>query len=147
ITPILTRAGAFYVRRGVGKALPEVSDALTRVVAKHPSLMFFIEGQRSRGRHVLPPKRGLLRALTGTGRPSALIPIAISYERIPEEGAFERELCGGRRSAMSLEAILRWLLARARGQVDLGPIHIACGEPQLLDEGTDVQELARHVAG
>ena len=106
VTPILTRAGAFYVRRGVGKALPEVREELARVVERHPALMFFIEGQRSRGRHVLPPKRGLLRALQGTGRPSALIPIAISYERIPEESAFERELSGGRRSAMSLEAIV-----------------------------------------
>jgi alcohol-forming fatty acyl-CoA reductase len=147
VTPILNRAGAFYVRRGVGKALPEVREELARVVARHPALMFFIEGQRSRGRHVLPPKRGLLRALQGTGRPSAIIPIAISYERIPEESAFERELRGGRRSAMSLEAILRWLLALARGKVDLGRIHIACGEPQLLGETSDVQDTARHVAG
>jgi fatty acyl-CoA reductase len=147
VTPILSRAGAFYVRRGVGKALPEVREALARVALRHPALMFFIEGQRSRGRHVLPPKRGLLRALQGTGRPSAIIPIAISYERIPEESAFERELRGGRRSAMSLEAILRWLLALTRGEVDLGRIHIACGEPQLLGPASDVQELARHVAG
>jgi 1-acyl-sn-glycerol-3-phosphate acyltransferase len=147
VTPILTRAGAFYVRRGVGKALPEVRTELARVAARHPALMFFIEGQRSRGRHVLPPKRGLLRALAGTGRPSALLPIAISYERIPEESAFERELRGGRRSAMSLEAILRWLMALTRGEVDLGRIHIACGEPQLLGPESDVQELARHVAG
>jgi alcohol-forming fatty acyl-CoA reductase len=96
---------------------------------------------------VLPPKRGLLRALQGTERPSALIPIAISYERIPEESAFERELRGGRRSAMSLAAILRWLLALSRGQVDLGRIHIACGEPQILTPSSDVQQLARHVAG
>lgn len=147
VTPILSRAGAFYVRRGVGKALPEVRRELARVVERHRALMFFIEGQRSRGRHVLPPKRGLLRALQGTSRPSAVIPIAISYERIPEEGAFERELRGGRRSAMSLEAIVRWLLALTRGEVDLGRIHIACGEPQLLGPETEVQQLARHVAG
>lgn len=147
ITPILSRAGAFYVRRGVGKALPEVQKELAKIAHRHPALMFFIEGQRSRGRHVLPPKRGLLRALQGTGRPSAIIPIAISYERIPEESAFERELRGGRRSAMSLEAILRWLLALTRGEVELGRIHIACGEPQLLGETSDVQGLARRVAG
>jgi alcohol-forming fatty acyl-CoA reductase len=147
ITPILNRAGAFYVRRGVGKALPEVRAELARVVARHPALMFFIEGQRSRGRHVLPPKRGLLRALQGTGRSAAIVPIAISYERIPEESAFDRELRGGRRSALSLEAILRWLLALVRGQVELGRIHIACGEPQLLSEASDVQHLARRVAG
>jgi alcohol-forming fatty acyl-CoA reductase len=147
ITPILSRAGAFYVRRGVGKALPEVREEIRRIASRHRALMFFIEGQRSRGRHVLPPKRGLLRALQTTGQAAAIIPIAISYERIPEEGAFERELRGGRRSAMSLEAIVRWLLALSRGQVDLGRIHIACGEPQTLLDSTDVQELARRVAG
>jgi alcohol-forming fatty acyl-CoA reductase len=147
VTPILKRAGAFYVRRGVGKALPEVQEELDRIASESRSLMFFIEGQRSRGRHVLPPKRGLLRALQGTLRPAAIIPIAISYERIPEESAFERELRGGRRSAMSLEAIFRWLLELSRGQVDLGRIHISCGEPQLLEAETDVQELARRVAG
>ena len=147
VTPILNRAGAFYVRRGVGKALPEVQRELAQIARDSQSLMFFIEGQRSRGRHVLPPKRGLLRALQGTGRPAAIFPIAISYERIPEESAFERELRGGRRSSMSLEAILRWLVSLSRGKVDLGRIHIVCGEPQLLESPTDVQELARNVAG
>ena len=147
ITPILNRAGAFYVRRGVGKALPEVQRELSQIAHDSQSLMFFIEGQRSRGRHVLPPKRGLLRALQGTDRPAAIFPIAISYERIPEESAFERELRGGRRSAMSLEAMVRWLVSLSRGQVDLGRIHIACGEPQLLEPTADVQELARRVAG
>ena len=97
VTPILNRAGAFYVRRGVGKALPEVQRELAQIARDSQSLMFFIEGQRSRGRHVLPPKRGLLRALQGTGRPAAIFPIAISYERIPEESAFEpasRARCG-----------------------------------------------------
>jgi hypothetical protein len=75
-----------------------------------------------------------------------VLPLAISYERVPEESAFDRELRGGKRSAMSLEAIVRWLVCLARGQVQLGRVHIACGSPLGLDQGTDVQVLARNVA-
>jgi alcohol-forming fatty acyl-CoA reductase len=143
---LLTKAGAFYVRRGVGKAVPEVRRELERALSDEGSLMFFIEGQRSRGRHVLAPKRGLLRALQETGRSFAVLPIAISYERVPEEGAFERELKGGRRSAMSIEAILRWLVHLAAKRVQLGRVHIACGKPLLLQAGSRVQTLASDVA-
>ncbi len=146
VSRVLTRAGAFYVRRGVGRAVPELGQELERVVKEARALMFFIEGQRSRGRRVLAPKRGLLRALQATNRPFAVLPIAISYERVPEESAFERELRGGARSKMSVEAIFRWLLALGRGEVKLGRVHMACGNPLLLDPTTDVQDLARQVA-
>jgi fatty acyl-CoA reductase len=146
VSRILSRAGAFYVRRGVGKAVPELGQELDRIVKESGALMFFIEGQRSRGRRVLAPKRGLLRALQATDRPFAVLPLAIAYERVPEESAFERELRGGARSAMSLEAIVRWLVALGRGEVKLGRVHIACGNPLILDRGSDVQVLARQVA-
>lgn len=146
VSRILSRAGAFYVRRGVGKAVPELGQELDRIVKDSGALMFFIEGQRSRGRRVLAPKRGLLRALQATDRPFAVLPLAIAYERVPEESAFERELRGGARSSMSLEAILRWLLALGRGEVKLGRVHIACGNPLILDRASDVQVLARQVA-
>jgi fatty acyl-CoA reductase len=146
VSRILKRAGAFYVRRGVGKAVPELGEELDRIVKDSGALMFFIEGQRSRGRRVLAPKRGLLRALQATQRSFAVLPLAIAYERVPEESAFERELRGGARSAMSLEAILRWLVALGRGEVKLGRVHIACGNPLLLNPASDVQGLARQVA-
>ncbi|MEY4547691.1 MAG: hypothetical protein RL685_3886, partial [Pseudomonadota bacterium] len=146
VSRILSKAGAFYVRRGVGRAAPELGQELDRVVKEASALMFFIEGQRSRGRRVLAPKRGLLRALQATNRPFALLPLAISYERVPEESAFERELTGGARSSMSLKAIVRWLVALGRGEVKLGRVHMACGTPLLLDPATDVQDLARQVA-
>jgi fatty acyl-CoA reductase len=146
VSGILKRAGAFYVRRGVGKAVPELRQEIERIARESSALMFFIEGQRSRGRRVLAPKRGLLRALQATGKSFAVLPLAIAYERVPEESAFERELRGGARSSMSVEAIVRWLVALGRGQVRLGRVHIACGNPLVLDPVTDVQDLARQVA-
>jgi 1-acyl-sn-glycerol-3-phosphate acyltransferase len=142
---ILRQARAFYIRRGVGHEVPEVSEELKRITAKEASLMFFVEGQRSRARRVLPPKRGLLRGLQSTGRTFAVLPIAVSYDRVPEERAFERELTGGARSRMSLTAILKWLAELARGEVQLGRVHLACGTPVVLDASTDVQLLAEQV--
>ncbi|AKT37947.1 1-acyl-sn-glycerol-3-phosphate acyltransferase [Chondromyces crocatus] len=142
---LLQRSQAFYVRRGVGKEVHEVSDALRRLVAREASVMFFIEGQRSRSRQALVPRRGLLRALQATGRKFVVLPIAISYDRVPEESSFERELSGGRRSRMSLTAILRWLSQMARDEVQLGRIHLACGEPLPLDTSSDVRGLAKSI--
>ncbi len=140
---VLREARAFYIRRGVGKADPAVGEELRRLVGARASLMFFVEGERSRARRVLAPRRGLLRGLQDTGGAFTVLPIAISYDRVPEEAAFERELGGGARSRMSLPAILKWLAQLARGQVRLGRIHMACGEPLLLAPSADVGALSR----
>lgn len=142
---LLKQSQAFYIKRGVGKEVPEVSDELRRIAARKASLMFFVEGQRSRARRVLAPKRGLLRGLQATGRTFAVLPIAMSYDRVPEESAFERELKGGERSKMSLTAILKWLAHLARDEVQLGRVHISCGDPIVLDPSTDVHALAAEI--
>ncbi|MDC0748678.1 1-acyl-sn-glycerol-3-phosphate acyltransferase [Polyangium mundeleinium] len=142
---LLEQSQAFYVRRGVGKEVREVSYKLERLVARDASVMFFVEGQRSRARRALPPRRGLLRALQATGRRFVVLPIAISYDRVPEEGAFEGELGGGARPPMSLTATLEWLTQMARDEVQLGRVHIACGAPLTLEPSTEVQPLAREI--
>jgi 1-acyl-sn-glycerol-3-phosphate acyltransferase len=142
---LLRASRAFYIRRGVGKEVPELSEELRRLSGKGASVMFFIEGQRSRAREFLTPKRGLLRGLQATQRTFVVLPIAISYDRVPEESAFERELSGGRRSRMSLPGLLRWVARVSRGQVSLGRVHLACGEPITLRPGSDIPSLARAV--
>ena len=142
---ILRASRAFYLKRGVGREAPELSDELRRLAALDASLMVFVEGQRSRSRMVLAPKRGLLRGLQATGRTFAVLPIAISYDRLPEEAALERELAGGARSRMALAPLLAWLGRLARGAVELGRIHVACGELAVLGPGTDVPALAHAV--
>jgi 1-acyl-sn-glycerol-3-phosphate acyltransferase len=142
---LLRSARAFYLQRGVGHASPELSRALHQLAADRASLMFFIEGQRSRSRMALAPKRGLLRGLQATGCTFAVLPIAFSYDRIPEERALERELAGHPRARMRLAPLLAWLARLARGQVALGRIHVACGELQVLDAGTDIQAIAHRL--
>jgi nucleoside-diphosphate-sugar epimerase/1-acyl-sn-glycerol-3-phosphate acyltransferase len=142
---VLQQSRAFYIKRGVGKEAPELTEALQHLVAEQASLMFFVEGQRSRSRHFLPPKRGLLRGLQKTRRTFTVLPVSISYDRLPEEPAFDRELTGGARSKMSLPALLRWVGDLMRNRVQLGRMHLACGEPLVLDGQTDVPGLARRV--
>ena len=139
---VLRASRAFYIRRGVGKEVPELSEELRRIAGKKASVMFFIEGQRSRAREFLEPKRGLLRGLQATGQTFAILPLAIAYDRVPEEAALERELNGGRRSKMSLPALVKWVAQLARGNVQLGRVHISCGDPLRLDGKSDVRELA-----
>ena len=140
---VLRQARAFYVKRGVGREAPELSDELRRLAARGASLMFFVEGQRSRARLTLPPKRGLLRGLQATGRTFALLPVAFSYDRLPEEQALASELAGGGKPRMRLAPLLAWLGKLARGQVELGRVHLACGEPIVLDPSTDVHAASR----
>jgi alcohol-forming fatty acyl-CoA reductase len=108
--------------------------------------MVFPEGQRSRSRLELPPKRGLLRGLQNTGRSFTVLPISIGYERLPEEYALERELTGGRRSKLNLKAVQRWYRQVRAGDVRLGHIHITCGEPMVMNQLTDMHELTSKVA-
>ncbi len=142
---ILQRAQAFYLRRGTGQRSPELDAQLQRIASAGGSLMFFIEGQRSRSRHTLAPKRGLLRGLQSTGRSFVVLPVGLSYERLPEERSFERELTGGRRSRMYLAAIVRWARRLSRGEEQMGRIHITCGAPLPLTSGTDVPTLSQHI--
>lgn len=142
---ILRDSRAFYIKRGVGREAPELSQELKRLSAKGASLMFFVEGQRSRSRMFLAPKRGMLRGLQNTGRTFAVLPIAISYDRLPEEAALERELLGAGKAKMGIAPLLKWLGELAQGKVQLGRMHIACGELQVLDGGADVARLAKNI--
>ena len=144
---LFRRAGAFYVQRGHGREDPDLTEQIRQLVVGGHTLQFFIEGTRSRSRQFLPPKRGLLRALQQTGQHCTLLPIALSYDRLPEEASFIEELSGGAKARMSIVALLRWCWRMFWGRIDLGRIHIRCGRPLELDGSTDIHELGRRVIG
>jgi 1-acyl-sn-glycerol-3-phosphate acyltransferase len=147
-------AHAFYVKRGQGKADQSLTRQVHALVNKGCTLQFFIEGARSRSRRFLPPRRGMLRALQATGQPCVLLPVALTYDRVPDEALLLRELQGLPRPPFELRALLGWLGRVARGQVRLGRFHIGCGPLLPLEQGTDVvalslrviEELGRHTA-
>lgn len=142
---ILKAMHAFYLRRGQGREDPDLTRRVRELIEAGQTLEFFIEGQRSRSREFLPPRRGLLRALQATGKPCALLPIAISYDRVPEERAFARELAGHPKPRMRLRSLLAWTVDAWRGRIDLGRIHLACAPPVLLDRESDVHAVSQEV--
>src|SRR5204862_3660436 len=83
--------------------------------------------------------------LQASGEETAMLPIAISYERVPEEASFGRELAGEDRQQMRLSSLLGWTANLVRGRVHLGRIHLAAGAPVLVDPGRDAHEIARDV--
>ncbi len=136
---------AFYLERGVGREDPGLTRQVQNLVREGRAIEFFIEGQRSRSREFLPPKRGLLRCLQASGAPCTLLPVAISYDRVPEEAAFARELAGAPKPKMRLRPLLAWALRAWRGRIALGRIHIACGSPVCLDPEADVYGVSDEV--
>ena len=129
---------AFYLERGRGREDKRVTEAVHRLVRQGRVLEFFVEGQRSRSRRILPPRRGLLRSLQATGQPCAVLPLAIAYDHVPEERGFLEELGGAPKAPMRLRDLLAWTSRLFRGEVELGGAHLACGSPVRLDLTTDV---------
>lgn len=142
---LLRRLGAFYVRRGVGRADPELNDQIRQLVEQDEHILFFPEGQRSRSREFLKPRRGLLRSLQSTGKSFKILPVSISYERVPEEGAFIRETQEQERPRMSLFALIRWTYSMILGRVRLGRVHVKCGKMLELNPETDVHAISQQV--
>jgi len=137
--------GAFFLRRGLGAEDKELTQTVHRLAEAGRPILFFIEGGRSRSREFLPPRRGMLRCLQGTGRRFHLLPTMVNYDRVPEEATFEQELQGEQPARIRLRTLLAWLGKVRRGEVDLGRIHVSFGTPLELDLSSDVQTLAERV--
>ncbi|CAB9514315.1 Alkyldihydroxyacetonephosphate synthase, peroxisomal [Seminavis robusta] len=141
--------GAFYVRRGLGRADPELRSQVTKMKQHETSVIeVFLEGSRSRDRRFMEPKTGLLRSLAETGGNHLVVPISISYEKLPEQDILAQEAAGqcGRHS-LNTSGLLRWLMDVARGNVHLGRIHVAAGRPLGLDckSSADFKQVAQTV--
>jgi thioester reductase-like protein/1-acyl-sn-glycerol-3-phosphate acyltransferase len=145
VGPILRRAGAFYIRRGLGKADPQLTKQIVELVEEGHSLEFYVEGARSRSRRFLEPKRGILRALQQAGRPAVVMPLSISYDRVAEEAGFLSELEGHGKHHGGLGPLGAWLLKLMKGKIKLGRIHIRGGAPLRLDADSDVKALSRKI--
>lgn len=142
---LLASLHAFYVQRGEGREQKELTSRIHSMIRDGKAIEFFIEGTRSRSREFLAPKRGLLRSIQATGETCVLLPVSLSYDRVPEEAAFILELAGAPKPKMRLLPLLAWTLRVFRGQVDLGRVHIACGTPVRMDRDSDIEALSHEV--
>lgn len=142
---LFRRMHAFYLQRGQGREDKALTRQVHDLVREGRTLEFFIEGRRSRSRRFLEPRRGFLRSLQATGHRVALLPIAVSYDHVAEEATLLSELTGGEKPPMRLRDLAAWCLRLARGEIELGRIHVACGRPVALDLRGDVHDAAREV--
>jgi len=141
---ILAALGAF-VRRGGGSVQPDpaLRAEVGRVFRNSRPLEVFLEGLRSRGRRQLRLRTGLLRALRDVSqRTVALVPIALSYELLPEDESFYNELSGLPRAPLSTAALANWVLRGLRGDLpSYGDAHVKLGKARVLEASSDVREL------
>jgi 1-acyl-sn-glycerol-3-phosphate acyltransferase len=148
---LLRSVHAFYVERGASRENRNLAKRVHAMLYAGEVVEFFVEGARSRTREFLRPKRGLLRCLESSGRQCVLLPIAISYDRVPEEQVFARELSGAPKAGLRLGALFSWLADVWRGRVNVGRVHVACGTPVLLDATRNAQragdEIIRELRG
>ena len=133
---IFRRAGAFFMRRSFDDPLyKEVFRAYVAYLVREGFTQeFFIEGGRSRTGKMLPPRFGVLAwdveaFLHSPRRDLFLVPIAITYERLVEEGAMVDELEGGEKEAESMRGLVR---ARRFLRSRFGAVHVRFSEPISL---------------
>jgi glycerol-3-phosphate O-acyltransferase len=130
------RCGAFFVRRSMDDALyKEVFRAYVAYLVKEGVTQeFFIEGGRSRTGKTLAPRLGMLgwvvEAFLETARRDLFfVPIAITYERLVEEGAMVEELEGAEKKDESVLGLVR---ARKYLQRRFGSVFVNFGAPISL---------------
>ncbi len=119
--------GAFFIRRSFRND-PLYSICLKKYVEhllkSRYTLMFFIEGTRSRSGKMMAPQFGMLKMVMEACQKNlvediVLAPVAICYDEIPEQGAYSKELAGAEKKKESAGALIssRSIIKRKFGRV------------------------------
>jgi hypothetical protein len=76
----------------------------------------------------------------------ALVPLALSYECLPEDEGFYDELQGLPRAPLQTIGLIRWVLRCARGELpSYGLVQVRLGSAQVLDNDSNLHELLSEV--
>jgi glycerol-3-phosphate O-acyltransferase len=133
---LFRRAGAFFLRSSSDDPLYRavLRAYLSYLIREGFTQEFFIEGGRSRTGKTLAPRLGILSwnvdGFLGSGRRDlSFVPIAISYERLVEEGAMVGELEGNEKKKESVLGLVR---ARKFLRRRFGTAYVNFGEPISL---------------
>ncbi len=150
-------AGAYFMRQSFDDELYKAvfRSYIGYLVKEGFTQEFFIEGGRSRTGKSLAPRLGMLswnlQAFVDSGRRELfIVPVAITYERLVEEGAMVDELEGGKKRRESLLGLMRArkVLSRRFGSVFVNfaePLSLGTlleGRRQLFAESDDPALLA-----
>ncbi|HEX2484295.1 MAG TPA: 1-acyl-sn-glycerol-3-phosphate acyltransferase [Myxococcota bacterium] len=133
---IFRRAGAFFLRARFDDPLYKeiFRRYLAYLVKEGFTQEFFIEGGRSRTGKTLSPRLGMLAwnleaFVASQRRDLFFVPVAISYERLVEEGSMIEELEGGEKKPESMLGLMR---ARRVLRRRFGSVFVNFGEPISL---------------
>jgi glycerol-3-phosphate O-acyltransferase len=133
---LFRRAGAFFLRKSFDDDLYKAvfRTYVAQLIKEGFTQEFFIEGGRSRTGRTLVPRLGMLawnvEAFLESGRRDLFfVPIAITYERLVEEGAMVGELEG---ETKQQESVLGLVRARKFLQRRFGSVFVNFGEPISL---------------
>ncbi len=141
---LLRHGGAFFLRRSIkGEALYAAvfDEYLHLMLARGFPIEYFIEGGRSRGGRMLPPKAGILGMTVNSfirehHRPLVFVPVYIGYEKLIEGKTYVGELAGRPKQRESLLALFK--TARQIKRV-FGLVHVNFGRPLPLTDFLDLQ--------
>ena len=105
---------AIFVKRGRARREVELAEKIAHLQSNKLNkskipIEVFLEGQRSRDRRFVEPRRGFLRCLAEAGGNYTIVPITINYERLPEQSVLADEIDSHRRRNLSLLGCLKWL--------------------------------------
>jgi glycerol-3-phosphate O-acyltransferase len=146
----LRAAGGFFIRRSFsGEPIHPVvfNRYLREMLRQGYTVEFFIEGGRTRTGKLLRPRLGVLEMILDAdplmppGREITLLPVAIAYEQVAEEGAYRSELRGAEKQK---ETFGQLLAARTVLRRRFGKVHLRIGEPIKASdaiEGLDWEQL------
>lgn len=142
-------AGAFFIRRSFrGDVL--YAACLRKYIEyllKHRyNIKFFIEGTRSRSGKMLPPAFGLLKMVTEPQRRKVIedisyVPVSLTYDEVPEERSYTREIAGGQKKKESAKELLKSLDFVKR---NFGKVYVRFGTPvSAKDAERSVEEFGQ----
>eukprot|EP01063_Lacrimia_lanifica_P018100 TRINITY_DN25058_c0_g1_i1.p1 TRINITY_DN25058_c0_g1~~TRINITY_DN25058_c0_g1_i1.p1 ORF type:complete len:744 (+),score=249.80 TRINITY_DN25058_c0_g1_i1:73-2304(+) len=141
---ILSRVGAFFIRRSFGGADGELYCALVaaylqELMKRGVNIEFFPEGGRSRAGKLLQPKIGLLGMITShilqdEVQDAVIIPVSVQYDKLMEGGDYAKELLGAKKQKESVTGLMNQTHKLLGSRHDLGGIHVRIGDGFSLRE-------------
>lgn len=134
VGPLLRRGGAFFLRRTIkGEPLYAAvfHEYLHLMISRGFPIEYFIEGGRSRGGRLLPPRTGILGMtvrsfLRDHAHPLYFVPVYIGYEKLLEGRSFVGELEGKPKRGESLWGLIGTV---RKLRHEFGKVHVNFGRP------------------
>jgi glycerol-3-phosphate O-acyltransferase len=139
IAPVLQRCGAVFIKGNFSD--PDYRERMNEQFRQYADqgewVEFYLEGQRSVSGKQLPPRRGLIKALTAD-QPCLIFPITLSFERVIED----KDLTV-RSKPFKVKTTIESLCLPSHG---IGKIFFAVGEPVLTEPHSDPRHTAQLVS-